>query len=66
MQFIASSLGVDCFFCHVQGKMEADDKGPKRTARQMMAMTAMVNKNSFNGRLQVTCNTCHRGSARRW
>ena len=27
MQFISSSLGVQCDFCHVAGKMEADDKG---------------------------------------
>ncbi|HEY1339827.1 MAG TPA: c-type cytochrome [Bryobacteraceae bacterium] len=64
MQFIAASLGVNCEFCHVQGKMEADDKGPKRTARNMMAMTAMINKTSFGGRQQITCNTCHRGAAR--
>ena len=30
MQFIASSLGVQCSFCHVDGKPEADDKGPKK------------------------------------
>jgi outer membrane lipoprotein-sorting protein len=30
----------------------------------MIEMTAMINKNSFNGRQQVTCNTCHRGSER--
>ena len=64
MQFIASSLGVDCTFCHVQGKMEADDKGAKKTAREMMAMAAEINKASFHGQLQVTCYSCHRGSAR--
>ena len=64
MQFIAASLGVNCEFCHVQGKFDADDKGPKRTARQMMAMTAMINKTSFGGRQQITCNTCHNGSTR--
>src|SRR5438552_2922900 len=64
MQFIATSLGVECTFCHVQGKMEADDKGPKKTARSMMAMTAAINKDSFGGRTQVTCFSCHRGSAR--
>ena len=62
MQFIAASLGVDCNFCHVQGKMDADDKGAKKTARAMMAMTAAINKDSFRGRLQVTCYSCHRGS----
>jgi photosynthetic reaction center cytochrome c subunit len=64
MQFISASLGVDCEFCHVQGKPELDDKGAKKTARQMMAMTTAINKDSFGGRLQVTCNSCHRGSAR--
>jgi photosynthetic reaction center cytochrome c subunit len=64
MQFIAASLGVNCEFCHVQGKPEADDKGAKKTARQMMAMTAMINKTSFNGRQQITCNSCHNGAQR--
>ena len=63
MQFIAASLGVNCEFCHVQGKFEADDKGAKKTAREMIAMQNMINKNAFRGRTQVTCNTCHRGSA---
>lgn len=62
MQFIAVSLGVDCEFCHVQGKPEADDKGPKKTAREMITMTLGINRDSFRGRLQVTCFSCHRGS----
>jgi photosynthetic reaction center cytochrome c subunit len=62
MQFISASLGVDCTFCHVQGDFAADDKNPKKTARSMMAMTAMINKESFGGRQQVTCNSCHRGA----
>ena len=64
MQFISASLGVNCEFCHVQGKFEADDKGPKKTAREMMAMTAMINKTSFGGRQQITCNSCHNGAQR--
>jgi hypothetical protein len=64
MQFISASLGVDCEFCHVRGKMEVDEKPAKKTARNMMAMTAAINKDSFNGRGQVTCYSCHRGSAR--
>lgn len=62
MQFISVSLGVQCETCHVAGKFEADDKGPKKTAREMIAMEMAINKNSFRGRTQVTCNTCHRGS----
>ena len=64
MQFMSASLGVECTFCHVAGKMEADDKGPKRTAREMIAMQAAINKNSFRGQLQVTCYSCHRGAQR--
>jgi photosynthetic reaction center cytochrome c subunit len=62
MQFIAVSLGVQCDTCHVADKFDADDKNTKKTAREMMAMTAAINKNSFNGRQQVTCYSCHRGS----
>ena len=65
MQFMSASLGVDFAFCHVlPGKFEADDKPPKRTAREMMAMQAMINKESFRGQRQVTCYSCHRGSPR--
>ena len=64
MQFISASLGVECEFCHVQGKFEADDKAPKKTAREMIAMQNAINKDAFRGRLQVTCNSCHRGSLR--
>ncbi|MEO8593608.1 MAG: c-type cytochrome [Candidatus Solibacter sp.] len=61
MQFMASALGVECTFCHVQGKMEADDKNAKKTARAMIAMTAAINKDSFRGQQEVTCYTCHHG-----
>ena len=61
MQFMASSLGVECSFCHVAGKMEADDKGAKKTARDMIAMTAAINKDNFRGQRQVTCFSCHHG-----
>jgi hypothetical protein len=63
MQFIATSLGVECTFCHVQGKMDLDDKPEKKTARAMIAMTGAINKNSFGGRQQVTCYSCHRGAS---
>ncbi len=62
MQFISASLGVDCAFCHVQGKPDLDEKPAKKTARDMMAMTAAINKNSFGGQRQVTCFSCHHGA----
>lgn len=64
MQMMAASLGVNCEFCHVQGKMDADDKGAKKTARSMIAMTLAINKDHFRGQTQVSCYSCHRGSAR--
>src|ERR1700685_1763852 len=64
MTFMAASLGVDCEFCHVKDKFEADDKGAKKTARSMISMTLEINKASFGGRTQVTCYSCHRGSER--
>ncbi|MGA3188705.1 MAG: c-type cytochrome [Bryobacteraceae bacterium] len=64
MQFISTSLGVTCETCHVAGKFEADDKRPKKTAREMIAMEMAINKNSFHGQTQVTCYSCHRGSER--
>ena len=44
--------------------MEVDEKGAKKTAREMIAMTAAINKDTFRGQLQVTCFSCHRGAAR--
>ena len=63
MQFIASSLGVGCDFCHVEHQMDKDDKKTKQTARKMIAMQLAIDKNHFNGELEVTCYTCHRGTA---
>ncbi len=62
MQFIAASLNVECSFCHVQGKMEADDKPEKKTAREMIAMMMAINKDSFNGRQEISCYSCHHGA----
>jgi hypothetical protein len=64
MQFISSALGVNCEFCHVTGKMDADDKRAKNAAREMIVMQNEINKSAFHGQRQVTCMTCHRGSAR--
>jgi photosynthetic reaction center cytochrome c subunit len=63
MQFITSSLGVECDFCHVQNAYDKDEKKPKQTARKMMEMMFAINKQNFDGRREVTCYSCHRGSA---
>ena len=64
MQFMSASLGVECEFCHVEGAFDKDDKKPKLAARKMIQMMFAINKDNFDGRREVTCNTCHRGSAR--
>ena len=62
MQFISTSLGVECDFCHVEGAFEKDDKQPKPVARKMIQMMFAINKDNFEGHREVTCNSCHRGS----
>ncbi len=63
MNFITASLGVDCMFCHVR-PFDKDDKDEKKTARKMLQMTIAINQQNFEGHREVTCNTCHRGSAK--
>ena len=63
MEFMESSLGVQCSFCHVEGHFDKDDKKEKQTAREMMEMMFAINA-SFEGRREVTCYSCHRGVAK--
>jgi photosynthetic reaction center cytochrome c subunit len=63
MQFISASLGVECDFCHVEHEMQKDDKKEKQTARKMISMELAINKANFKYEVEVTCYTCHRGSA---
>lgn len=62
MQFVASSLGVECEFCHVENAFDKDEKKPKQTARKMMRMMFAINKDNFDGYREVTCYSCHRGA----
>lgn len=61
MNVFSASLGVDCDFCHVTTDFSKDDKKPKETAREMIKMVMGINKENFNGRPRVTCNSCHNG-----
>jgi photosynthetic reaction center cytochrome c subunit len=67
MQFITSSLGVECEFCHVREArglaFDKDDKKPKIAARKMIQMMFAINKENFEGKREVTCYSCHRGAA---
>lgn len=72
MNSISQSLGVTCDYCHVRAEkltaegsrwaFERDDRPAKITARRMMQMVLALNQNSFGGKTEVTCYTCHRGS----
>jgi photosynthetic reaction center cytochrome c subunit len=62
MEFITTSLGVQCGFCHVEQHFDRDDKKPKQQARKMIQMMTAINQANFDGHLTITCNTCHRGS----
>lgn len=63
MNIFSASLGVNCNFCHVANDrdFDKDDKKEKATARNMIKMAFEINKGHFNGRPEVTCNSCHNG-----
>jgi hypothetical protein len=66
MNYMASSLGVRCDFCHSATDRDmnfpSDDKNEKKKAREMIAMVQEINAKYFNGHPNVSCYTCHRGS----
>src|SRR5437660_10987766 len=61
MRFISTSLGVECEFCHMGDR--SVDTPNKNTARKMMTMMMSINNTSFNGRMNITCYTCHHGNS---
>lgn len=79
MEVYSRQLNVGCDFCHAPSKSDplkadyaSDDKPEKEITRQMMRMTAAINKDFFNytitykanEKMAVTCYTCHDGFAR--
>jgi hypothetical protein len=64
----ARALGVECSHCHLEEEWAVDDKRPKRAARDMIALTRMINeqlgemKNLDTTEPRTNCMTCHRGS----
>jgi hypothetical protein len=63
MHLMRTSLGTRCDYCHVTegNRYDLDSKEEKETARQMIRMVLAINKDNFEGKTAVTCNTCHRG-----
>jgi hypothetical protein len=63
MRTFTAGLGVQCNYCHVQGNFVSDDNPKKEVARHMIQMTTNINGNFPDGKMHVTCFTCHRGEA---
>jgi hypothetical protein len=63
MRTFTAGLGVQCVFCHVQGNFASDENPKKEVARQMIKMAQQINANFPDGKMRVTCYTCHRGEA---
>lgn len=61
MRTFTVGLGVQCIYCHVQGNFASDDNPKKDVARHMITMTQQINGNFNEGKLRVSCYTCHRG-----
>jgi hypothetical protein len=61
MRAFSAGLGVRCDYCHVKGDFASDDNPRKETARNMIVMAQQVNSNFPDGKMHVTCYTCHRG-----
>jgi hypothetical protein len=61
MRTYTAGLGVKCDHCHVQGNFASDDNPKKEIARHMITMAANINTNFPDGKVHVTCYTCHRG-----
>lgn len=65
MNMMSASLGVNCKFCHASNDGDYEKEGieHKDIARQMLRMTFDLNKNYFDGRPEINCNSCHQGKA---
>jgi len=61
MRSFNAGLGVRCDFCHVQGDFASDEKHNKEIARMMIALAQEANAKFPDGKVHVTCYTCHRG-----
>jgi hypothetical protein len=59
-----TALGVQCTYCHVQGDFASDDNAKKNVARNMLRVAADINAGFADGKMHVTCYTCHRGEAK--
>jgi hypothetical protein len=57
-----TALGQQCTFCHIQGDFASDENPKKITARHMIQMVNEINAKFPDGKVRVSCYTCHRGA----
>jgi len=58
------ALGEKCTYCHVEANppnFASDDNPKKEIARHMITMVQEINSKFPDGKMHVTCYTCHRG-----
>ena len=63
MRTFTAGLGVQCAYCHVAGNYPSDENPKKATARKMIVMMQKLNMDFADGKMHVSCYTCHRGEA---
>jgi hypothetical protein len=63
MRTFTTGLGVQCVYCHLQGNFASDENPKKETARHMIQMTTEINRQFPDGKMRVSCFTCHRGES---
>ncbi len=61
MRAFASALGVQCNHCHVQGDFASDENPKKEIGRHMISLAIDINSKFPDGKMHVSCFTCHRG-----
>lgn len=66
MNMMSASLGFNCAGCHAAGDkdFDKDTNEHKISARKMLEMTFALNKQFFEGKPEISCNTCHNGRER--
>jgi len=61
MGAMRGALGQMCNYCHIQGDNASDENPKKLIARHMMEMVNHINEQFPDGKVHVSCYTCHRG-----
>ena len=62
MRAFTVALGVRCDYCHVRGDFASDENHKKVVARGMIELAHQVNSHFPDGKMHVSCYTCHRGA----